>query len=117
MVDVHQIKADPQIAWIVSKPDLNLWYVWHPFLVGIDMLMPGEGVWMTEFLIYRVGDKHSAMTYMVSGATALNMVLSHSDAIDTTGWTSERMREEIESQFAGWDQRSVLAEHERTTAH
>jgi hypothetical protein len=76
----------------------------HPFPCRLSSV---EGAWMTEFSIYRVGDKHSAMTYMVSGATALNVVLSHPDVINTTGWTSERMREEIESQFAGWDPRSV----------
>jgi hypothetical protein len=26
MVEVEDLKADPETAWIVSSPDLNLWY-------------------------------------------------------------------------------------------
>ncbi|CAN9285403.1 unnamed protein product [Alternaria alternata] len=26
-VDVQKIKADPEIAWIIEEPSLNIWYV------------------------------------------------------------------------------------------
>jgi salicylate hydroxylase len=41
--------------------------------------------------------------YMVLGASTLNMVLSHPDDIDTSGWDPEEMSNEIKRQFEGWD--------------
>lgn len=43
------------------------------------------------------------MMYMVLGASTLNMVLSHPDDIDTSGWPPEEMSNEIKRQFEGWD--------------
>jgi hypothetical protein len=43
------------------------------------------------------------MMYMVLGASTLNMVLSHPDDIDTSGWAPEEMSNEIKRQFEGWD--------------
>lgn len=51
----------------------------------------------------RVGHNHSAMMYMVLGASTLNVVLSHPDDIDTSQWNSETISEEIKHQFEGWD--------------
>jgi salicylate hydroxylase len=51
----------------------------------------------------RLGHNHSAMMYMVLGASTLNMVLSHLDDTDTSGWSSEMMVKEIKHQFEGWD--------------
>jgi hypothetical protein len=51
----------------------------------------------------RVGHDHSAMMYMVLGASTLNVVLSHPDDIDISQWNSEMMSKEIKRQFEGWD--------------
>jgi hypothetical protein len=53
--------------------------------------------------LLREGHNHSAMMYMVLGASTLNMILSHPDDINTSGWSSEEMSKEIRHQFEGWD--------------
>lgn len=46
-----------------------------------------------------VGDDRSVMTYLVKGAKMLNIVLSHRDDVDTTGWTNEQYKPEIGRTF------------------
>ncbi len=75
LTDVRKIQEDPEISWIVSQPKLHLW----------------------------VGPAHSVMTYMVLGSSVLNVVLSHPDDIDTSGWSGDRIRQEIAKQFEDWN--------------
>jgi hypothetical protein len=60
-----------------------------------------------HIVIYRIGENHSAMTYMIYESTVLNMVMSHPDDVDTTAWTLERFKTEVKSLFHGWDSRYV----------
>ncbi|KAL2072975.1 hypothetical protein VTL71DRAFT_10299 [Oculimacula yallundae] len=46
------------------------------------------------------GAMRSTMTYLVKDATALNIVLSHPDNVDTSSWTSEQYKAEIRKTFA-----------------
>ncbi|PVH69267.1 FAD/NAD(P)-binding domain-containing protein [Cadophora sp. DSE1049] len=45
------------------------------------------------------GDGRVVMTYLVKEAQMLNVVLSHRDDVDTTGWTSEQFKTEIGKTF------------------
>ncbi|KAH7357237.1 hypothetical protein BKA65DRAFT_580687 [Rhexocercosporidium sp. MPI-PUGE-AT-0058] len=45
------------------------------------------------------GDDRSVMTYLVKNARMLNIVLSHPDDVDTTGWTSEQYKTQIGKTF------------------
>ena len=45
------------------------------------------------------GDGRVVMTYLVKEAKMLNVVLSHRDDVDTTGWTSEQFKAEIGNTF------------------
>lgn len=42
------------------------------------------------------------MTYLIKNASMLNIVLSHRDNIDTSAWSSQRYREEVQGMFADW---------------
>jgi hypothetical protein len=75
LTDVRKIQEDPEISWIVSQPKLHLW----------------------------VGPAHSVMTYVVLGSSVLNIVLSHPDDIDNSGWNGDRIRQEIAKQFEDWN--------------
>ncbi|KIX96462.1 uncharacterized protein Z520_07728 [Fonsecaea multimorphosa CBS 102226] len=75
MVDVSSIQANPATADLVEKHNNHLW----------------------------IGKDCSAMTYMIYQSTKLNMVLSHRDDVDTTGWTPSQYHSTITSMFRGWD--------------
>ncbi|KAE8154365.1 hypothetical protein BDV25DRAFT_136061 [Aspergillus avenaceus] len=75
MVEVSDLLADPETAWVVSNPNLNLW----------------------------LGNNCSAMTYMISNKTRLNLVLSHPDASDTSNMSQEELTQEMLSYFHNWD--------------
>ncbi|GAB1193460.1 hypothetical protein APSETT444_002676 [Aspergillus pseudonomiae] len=82
MVEVSDLLADPETAWIVSNPNLNL---------------------CSELTILRLGNNCSAMTYMISNGTRLNLVLSHPDASDTSNMSQEELTQEMLSYFHNWD--------------
>ncbi|KAE8380191.1 hypothetical protein BDV26DRAFT_145222 [Aspergillus bertholletiae] len=75
IVEVSDLLADPDTAWIVTNPNLNLW----------------------------LGNNCSAMTYMISNGTRLNLVLSHPDASDTSNMSQEELTQEMLSYFHNWD--------------
>ncbi|KIX03918.1 uncharacterized protein Z518_07471 [Rhinocladiella mackenziei CBS 650.93] len=77
MVDVSKIQENPETSELVAQHNNHLW----------------------------IGERCSAMIYMIHNATVLNMVMSHPDDVDTTHWSSERYMEEIKSLFQGWDKR------------
>lgn len=72
---VHKIKAYAETAHLVSQHSCNCW----------------------------VGDSCSAMTYMVKGSEILNIVLSHPDDTETSGWSPEQYQAEIRRLFKGFD--------------
>ncbi|RAQ74926.1 monooxygenase [Aspergillus flavus] len=75
IVEVSDLLADAETAWIVSNPNLNLW----------------------------LGNNCSAMAYMISNGTRLNLVLSHPDASDTSNMSQEELTQEMLSYFHDWD--------------
>ncbi|CAN9305919.1 unnamed protein product [Alternaria alternata] len=74
-VDVQKIKADPEIAWIIEEPSLNIW----------------------------IGENRHVMTYAIAAGEAFNMVLSHIDRSDPATWTGKFTKEDIQHEFGGWD--------------
>ncbi|KAI1627692.1 salicylate hydroxylase [Exophiala viscosa] len=77
-VDVEKMKAYPDTAEILAKPNLNLW----------------------------VGDLRHVMTYTIAGGKAFNMVLSHPDRSDPSTWNSQspdKILSGMREHFNGWD--------------
>ncbi|KAJ4362949.1 hypothetical protein N0V83_010066 [Neocucurbitaria cava] len=74
-VDVKKIREDPEIAWIVEKPSLNIW----------------------------IGENRHVMTYTIAAGETFNMVLSHIDQSDPATWTKKFAKEDIQQEFSGWD--------------
>ncbi|KAL3446128.1 hypothetical protein BJX65DRAFT_319028 [Aspergillus insuetus] len=76
-VDVDLLKADPDTAWLLEKPALNIW----------------------------IGDKRHVMTYTIGTGKSFNMVLSHWDPRDPATWDQSTALEEMRREFTGWDPR------------
>ncbi|TLS29318.1 hypothetical protein PpBr36_00009 [Pyricularia pennisetigena] len=74
-VDAEKIAADPEIAWILQKPSLNIW----------------------------IGENRHVMSYTISAGKSFNMVLSHVDLSDPSTWKAETAVEDVNREFAGWD--------------
>ncbi|KAF2496526.1 FAD/NAD(P)-binding domain-containing protein [Lophium mytilinum] len=75
-VDVQKMQKDPEIAWILEKPSLNL---------------------------RRIGEDRHVMTYTIAGGDSFNMVLSHIDHSEPATWTERFAKEHIQKEFSGWD--------------
>lgn len=75
--EVSKIRGDPLIAKVVGLDSgcSNFWIAPHK----------------------------SCMTYLVKGATMLNIVLSHRDDIDTRGFTLGQFRQAVNTLFADFD--------------
>ncbi|KAF2501401.1 FAD/NAD(P)-binding domain-containing protein [Lophium mytilinum] len=78
-VDVEKIKADPELAWILEKPSLNIW----------------------------IGEDRHVMTYTIAGGKSFNMVLSHVDRSNPATWRADTAIEDMQRYFQGWDPRLV----------
>ncbi|KAJ8118508.1 hypothetical protein OPT61_g525 [Boeremia exigua] len=74
-VDVAKIRNDPEIAWILKKPSLNIW----------------------------IGEDRHVMSYTIAAGQSLNLVLSHIDRSDPGTWNQSHAKEHIEKEFGGWD--------------
>ncbi|KAJ9400685.1 hypothetical protein DTO282F9_2253 [Paecilomyces variotii] len=74
-VDAAKIKADPEIAWLLERPALNIW----------------------------IGEDRHVMTYTIDAGRSLNMVLSHVDHTDPQTWKAEDAVEQMMGYFADWD--------------
>ncbi|KAF2801272.1 salicylate hydroxylase [Mytilinidion resinicola] len=78
-VDVEKIKADPELAWLLEKPSLNIW----------------------------IGEDRHVMTYTIAGGKSFNMVLSHVDRSDPATWRADTAIEDMHKYFHDWDPRLV----------
>ncbi|KAJ6024340.1 hypothetical protein N7540_005137 [Penicillium herquei] len=76
-VDVSLMKQDPETAWLLERPALNIW----------------------------IGDQRHVMTYTIGAGKSFNMVLSHPDASDPTTWDQTEAVTEMKREFEGWDPR------------
>ncbi|KAL2837449.1 hypothetical protein BJX68DRAFT_280196 [Aspergillus pseudodeflectus] len=76
-VDVGLMKEDPDTAWLLEKPALNIW----------------------------IGDKRHVMTYTIGTGKSFNMVLSHWDPRDPATWDQSTALEDMRREFTGWDPR------------
>ncbi|KAL3483107.1 hypothetical protein BJX62DRAFT_231206 [Aspergillus germanicus] len=76
-VDVDLLKSDPDTAWLLEKPALNIW----------------------------IGDKRHVMTYTIGTGKSFNMVLSHWDPRDPATWDQSTALEDMRREFTGWDPR------------
>ncbi|KAI7910020.1 hypothetical protein ACKVWC_010485 [Pyricularia oryzae] len=76
-VDAEKIASDPEIAWILEKPALNIW----------------------------IGENRHVMSYTISAGKSFNMVLSHVDHSDPSTWKAETAVADVNREFAGWDPR------------
>ncbi|GAQ45917.1 conserved hypothetical protein [Aspergillus niger] len=76
-IDVNLIKDDPDTAWLLEKPALNIW----------------------------IGDKRHVMTYTIGAGKSFNMVLSHWDPRDPATWDQSTALQDMRREFTGWDPR------------
>ncbi|KAB8256862.1 hypothetical protein BDV32DRAFT_152883 [Aspergillus pseudonomiae] len=76
-VDVSLLEQDPDTAWLLEKPALNIW----------------------------IGDKRHVMTYTIGAGKSFNMVLSHWDPSDPTTWDQSTALRDMRHEFTGWDPR------------
>ncbi|KAJ5665710.1 uncharacterized protein N7477_008158 [Penicillium maclennaniae] len=74
-VDVARIKADPEISWLLERPNLNIW----------------------------IGDQRHVMTYTIGAGKSFNMVLSHPDDTDPSTWDQTTALSDMKREFEGWD--------------
>ena len=74
-VDVQKMKLDPEIAWILEKPSLNIW----------------------------IGEDRHVMTYTISAGKSFNMVLSHTDRTHPSTWAKKSFKDDVLREFGGWD--------------
>lgn len=86
MAEVSKIMADPELAGLIDLEGYssNLWIAPHV----------------------------SCMTYLVKGATMLNIVLSHRDQIDTTGFAVEDYQTTVKRLFTDFEPRQVNQRHQ-----
>ncbi|SLM37660.1 salicylate hydroxylase [Lasallia pustulata] len=74
-VDVEKIRQDPEIAWIVAKPCLNLW----------------------------IGEMRHVMTYTIAGGKSFNIVLNHAEDTHPSTWNQDSNIADMREQFGDWD--------------
>ncbi|KAL7919622.1 hypothetical protein ACQKWADRAFT_315556 [Trichoderma austrokoningii] len=74
-VDVEKMRDDPDTAWLLEKPTLNIW----------------------------IGPERHVMTYTIASGKSFNMVLSHIDHSDPSTWRPETAIDDMRSYFKGWD--------------
>lgn len=74
-VDVKKMQADPDTAWLLERPNLNIW----------------------------IGPDRHVMTYPIASGNAFNMVLSHIDHSDPSTWKAETAIEDMRDYFKDWD--------------
>lgn len=53
----------------------------------------------------RIGDMRHVMSYMISGGTTFNMVLSHPEKLPPSAWRKDTILEDMLKHFEGWDPR------------
>ncbi|KAE8415988.1 hypothetical protein BDV36DRAFT_214074 [Aspergillus pseudocaelatus] len=75
VVDVNQMRNDPDVSWILERPGLNIW----------------------------IGDSRHVMTYTIGAGKAFNMVLSHPDTSDPATWDVQTALQAMKIEFLGWD--------------
>ncbi|KAM0097284.1 hypothetical protein ACP6JE_008201 [Aspergillus fumigatus] len=75
VVDVNQMRNDPEVSWILERPALNVW----------------------------IGDSRHVMTYTIGAGNAFNMVLSHRDTSDPATWDKQTALQDMKAEFQGWD--------------
>jgi salicylate hydroxylase len=76
-VNVDKMKNDPEIAWLLEKPSLNIW----------------------------IGEDRHVMSYTIAAGKSFNMVLSHADPTPPSTWKPENAIRDMREYFAGWDPR------------
>ncbi len=76
-VDVKRIAENPELAWLLKKPSLNIW----------------------------IGDQRHVMSYLIAGGQSFNMVLSHPEKSDPATWKTDSVLADMKAQFYGWDTR------------
>ncbi|GLI76939.1 hypothetical protein PoHVEF18_005221 [Penicillium ochrochloron] len=76
-VDVAKMKADPEISWLLDRPNLNIW----------------------------IGNQRHVMTYTIGAGKSFNMVLSHPDNTDPLTWDQSTALGDMKREFQGWDSR------------
>ncbi|KKA22978.1 Uncharacterized protein T310_2992 [Rasamsonia emersonii CBS 393.64] len=74
-VEVDRLKRDPEIRSLLQEPALNIW----------------------------IGDQRHVMTYTIGAGKTFNLVLSHPDDTDPSGWDQSRALEDMKAEFRGWD--------------
>ncbi|KAF7561515.1 hypothetical protein G7046_g2624 [Stylonectria norvegica] len=77
-VDVQKMRQVPEMAWILEKPNLNVW----------------------------IGEDRHIMTYTIAAGQSFNMVLSHVDHTDPSNWSQlsqEQILSNMRAEFDGWD--------------
>ncbi|KAK7228809.1 hypothetical protein V2G26_000979 [Clonostachys chloroleuca] len=83
VVDTDLMKADPDTAWLLENPGINIW----------------------------IGEDRHVMTYCIAGGKSFNMVLSHVDRTDPATWASRDAVKEMRVQFENWDPRLTKVIH------
>ncbi|CAI6098383.1 unnamed protein product [Clonostachys chloroleuca] len=83
VVDTDLMKADPDTAWLLENPGINIW----------------------------IGEDRHVMTYCIAGGKSFNMVLSHVDRTDPATWASRDAVKEMRVQFENWDSRLTKVIH------
>ncbi|KAH3906954.1 hypothetical protein HBH56_194150 [Parastagonospora nodorum] len=76
-IDANRMRQDPDLAWMLEKPDLNLW----------------------------IGQRRHVMSYVIAAGESLNMTWSHLDDSDPSTWPEKFDREHMYKEFSGWDPR------------
>jgi salicylate hydroxylase len=76
-VNVEKMKADPEIAWLLEKPSLNIW----------------------------IGEDRHVISYTIAAGKSFNMVLSHVDPTSPSTWKPENAIRDMREYFADWDPR------------
>lgn len=97
-VDVEKMRPFPELAWILEKHNLNLWY---------DKSTPGHqpDSYVGELTVtFRIGEDRHVMTYSIAGGRSFNMVLSHRDKGGPALFGMEEdTLGDMRREFAGWD--------------
>ncbi|KAK7413357.1 hypothetical protein QQX98_007734 [Neonectria punicea] len=75
VVNTDEMKADPDTAWLLEKPGINIW----------------------------IGEDRHVMTYSIAGGKSFNMVLSHVDHTDPSTWNPEDAVKDMREHFETWD--------------
>ncbi|KAJ5577538.1 uncharacterized protein N7459_006502 [Penicillium hispanicum] len=77
VVDIDRMRAEPELSWLLEKPSFNLW----------------------------LGDNRHVMTYVIGAGKSFNMVLSHPDDSDVSGWNQDKDTNlaNMRKEFEGWD--------------